>query len=175
MKNKMSRLILFIAIAIMANSLTFQIVDASAPVWLSQQSAYLVGGPGGAITIAHSGCGPDGGAGGTTQCRRMIQNNSNPSTYQYNSLSPQKKVSNVYAYSPAIGEAAVIYTVIENGYHSWSTVVNQSAITGSVYLGFTDLPNQTSVVVRMANSCVSGYWCGGLNVYWDDVWYVVKL
>jgi hypothetical protein len=81
---------------------------------------------------------------------------------------------NWYAYIPNAGSgnfAAVQYSVSHTG-ETFYVTVNQTNWKGSeVYLGNFDTQNTSAAQVRLPDKCVSGFWCGGLKLYYDYIKY----
>lgn len=144
-------------------------VRAGGPYYLSESSLSWISGSGTPTQQTTSSC-----YGGT--CKYMYQNTSNPATWRWSYT--RANIYNWYVYRPYTGQAAARYWWLTHGQganDSWFVVVNQATSKGSwAYLGYSDdLPNSYGEL-RLSNQCVSGYWCGGLKVYWDNMKYTTS-
>lgn len=149
------------------------VASAGGPYYISENTLYYMQGPTTSpIRLSNANC-----YGG--QCRYLYQSSSSPSTYRWEYT--RANMYYLWAYCPGIGEAAARYwwRTYRGGYvmDNWYITMNQSNPNNKnkfVYLGFADyLPNDCGEL-RLSNQCVSGYWCGGLKVYWDNMKYTTS-
>jgi hypothetical protein len=172
--NAIRRLLLSSIIAFLVAGMITAVAQAGGPYYRSQENIYRLTGSGTTTRITNAGCYKDNNT-GTKYCRYMTQDNSYPTAYAWN-----MSASNIYywhAYIPSIGEAAAKYRVKETGSYYWDVVVNQASATNKgkiVWLGFSDIIPNSGEYVFTSNACVSGYYCGALKVYWDDIEYTTN-
>jgi hypothetical protein len=171
--NKFQRAVLSLLIAVITASIVTMAALAAGPY--TRTEAYIYAWLGGGPQTPVSGC--------SGTCKYLTQPNqyTNPpevsTIYAWN----MGGVSNIYdwcAYIPSAGQAAVNYEVFEhNNTHAWPVLLNQGNAANHgkfVYLGYSDyLPagGDTTKYVNLTNQCQSGYYCGGLPVYFDDIKY----
>jgi hypothetical protein len=171
--NTIKRLLLSAVVTILVAGLFTTVVQAGGPYYKSQESIYRITGSGSTTRITNAGCYKDGNS-GTKYCRYMTQDNVNPTVYAWD-----MNTSNIYywhVYVPSIGEAAAKYRVNESGSY-WDVIVNQASATNKgkiVWLGYSDIMPNSGEYVFTSNTCVTGYYCGGLKVYWDDIEYTTS-
>jgi len=109
------------------------------------------------ITYSSGGC-----AG--SSCRYLTQSSS-PSVYRW-AYRPTGRYY-WYAYCPTIGVAAANYAITGE---YWITVMNQANTSNQgkyVYLGYSDYSGSSALFT--SNTCVNGYSCSSLRVYWDNM------
>ncbi len=158
MKRAMSVLI-SIVVAIVTASLVTTMVFAVTRISESGNLSYVSGPSGYPSTKTSSSC-----LGGS--CLYLNQS-SDPAVWRWPYLSAG--IWNWYAYCPSIGQAAAKYGVM---YESWSTVMNQANPSNwgtDVYLGYSD--KNSSEALFTSNTCISGWGCYSLPVYWDSMGY----
>ncbi|MGD8456756.1 MAG: hypothetical protein PVF83_10250 [Anaerolineales bacterium] len=151
-------------LALVAASLTFAI-GLAATYEYSESTLYWISGPSTPTSINNAGCRGN-------YCKYLVQDNYNPSAWRWT----QKSAAIMYweAYCPTIGEAAARYGVREINGASWYQTMNQANPIHQgtfVYIGDSSSPYQGGYMM-LHNGCIAGWWCGGLDVYWDNVLYL---
>lgn len=168
--NTIKRTIVALAVACLVIFGSVVTARAGGPYYISESPLTWLSGSGTPITVSTSSC--YGGA-----CKYMYQNSSNPATWRW--AYTNANIYQWYVYRPYTGEAAARYwwLTYRSGSvrDSWFVTVNQAVSKGTwAYLGYSDyLPNAYGEI-RLSNQCVSGYWCGGLKVYWDNMKYTTS-
>ena len=160
------RLLVSLVIAFAMTVVTILIARAGGPYYISENPLTWLSGSGTPTQVSTSSC--YGGA-----CKYMYQDTVNPAVWRW--AYTRANIYNWWVYRPYTGEAAARYwwRTYRGGLRdNWYVTVNQAANKGTwAYLGYSDyLPNDYGEL-RLSNQCVSGYWCGGLRVYWDDMKY----
>lgn len=167
MKTRFKRLMLTYIVMIIV-ALSISSIAVAATYIITESTLFYVYGPQTyPINLASGGC-----AGG--YCRYLYQSE-NLSVYRWDHT--EDNVDDWEAYCPTIGEAAARYTVRVEGQTHWSIIMNQANQNhqGSyVYLGDSNNPDNSGGYLTLQNSCVAGYWCGGLKVYWDNMRYTTQ-
>ncbi len=164
MSKKIQKFFASVSLALMMAALVI-IVGMAAAYEYTEGNLFWISGPDTPSALINGGC-----RGG--QCKYLVQDNTNPSAWRW--TNDGHAIDDWYAYDPTIGEAAVRYGVRENSGPSWTQVVNQANALNKgtfVWLGFSDGDLEGGFIM-LHNGCVAGYWCGGLDVYWDNVKYV---
>jgi hypothetical protein len=168
--NKIKRVLVSMIVAITVSLLTVFAVLAGGPYYVTDASLTRVDGPSGTpipTTVATPGCRGTG----ANNCHYLIQA-SNPSHWRWSILS--NNVYYWYVYVPAVGQAAMW---VAPYYENWSTVVNQANVNNQktfVYIGYSDnLPN-SNYFLEGSDQCNTGWYCGGLKLYWDDMGYTTS-
>jgi hypothetical protein len=169
MKTSIKRMVVSLVIACLMVFANVIIARAGGPYYISENPLTWLAGSGTPTSVSTSSC--YGGA-----CKYMYQDTGNPATWRW--AYTNANVYQWYVYRPYTGEAAAKYwwlTYRSGVKDSWFVTVNQAANKGTwAYLGYSDyLPNNYGEL-RLSNQCVSGYWCGGLRVYWDDMRYTTS-
>ncbi len=151
----------FISVAIALATATLVTSVVLAMSYISEANLYYVTGSTSApVTYSSTGC-----VGGS--CRYLNQNSSNPGVFRWTEAS--SGINNWYAYCPTIGQAAAKYGVTGE---SWTTVMNQANTSNQgnyVFLGYSDYSGTKALFT--SNTCISGWGCYGLPVYWDSMGY----
>ncbi len=170
MKTSIKRMVVSLVIACLMVFANVMIASAGGPYPISENPLTWLAGSGTPTSVSTSSC--YGGA-----CKYMYQDTGNPATWRW--AYTNANVYQWYVYRPNTGEAAAKYwwLTYRNGVRkdSWFVTVNQATNKGTwAYLGYSDyLPNDYGEL-RLSNQCISGYWCGGLRVYWDDMKYTTS-
>ncbi len=158
------RVAVSLVIAFVVTLTTILVARAGGPYYVSDNPLSYLSGSGTPTTVSTSSC-----YGGS--CQYMYQDTVNPASYRW-AYTTYSNVYDWYAYRPYVGEAAAKYWWLTHGQganDNWFVTVDQSANHGTwAYLGYSDYLPNTYGELRLGNQCVSGYWCGGLRVYWDD-------
>lgn len=158
------RVLLSVTLGACIALLTSMVVFAANYYISESQLTHITGPSNPPATISNSGC-----VGG--QCRYLYQSAS-PSGYRWNYT--QNNANLWHAYDPTIGEAAARYSVKVISYPEWYITMKQANVNNKghyVYLGFSDLYPNNGGYLSLTNQCVSGYFCGGLRVFWDSMMY----
>ena len=172
--NTIKRLLLSAVVTILVAGLFTTVAQAGGPYYKSQETIYRLTGSGTTTRITDTGCYKDENT-GTRYCRYMTQDNVNPTAYAWNMNTSDIFYWHVYV--PTIGQAAAKYRVNETGSYYWDVIVNQASATNKgkiVWLGYSDIMPNSGEYVFTSNACVTGYYCGGLRVYWDDIEYTTS-
>jgi len=165
MKKKIQRLLTSTVLALVLATFIVGVGLAASYIY-TEVNLYEVSATDTPVSIYSGGC-------RSSYCKYLVQNSSNPSAWRW--ISKNASIMYWYAYCPTIGEAAARYGVRENSGGSWSIKMNQASANNQgsfVYLGYSDTIPLNGGYIMLHNGCVSGYYCGGLDVYWDDVIYV---
>lgn len=169
MKTSIKRMVVSLVIACLMVFANVIIVRAGGPYYISENPLTWLAGSGTPTSVSTSS--RYGGA-----CKYMYQDTGNPATWRW--AYTNANVYQWYVYRPNTGEAAAKYwwlTYRSGVKDSWFVTVNQAANKGTwAYLGYSDYLPNTYGELRLSNQCVSGYWCGGLRVYWDDMRYTTS-
>ncbi|MCG2785092.1 MAG: hypothetical protein L6461_08305 [Anaerolineae bacterium] len=169
MKTTIKRVFVSLVVACLMVFANVIIAQAGGPYYISEAPLTWLSGSGTPTSVSTSSC-----YSGT--CKYMYQDTGNPATRRW--ARTYANIYQWYVYRPDAGEAAARYWWItyRNGVKdSWYVNVNQAVSKGTwAYLGYSDyLPNNYGEL-RLSNQCVSGYWCGGLRVYWDEMRYLTS-
>lgn len=161
--NKLLRVLCSSMVAVMIATLVTTSVFA-ATYYISENTLYYISGPNTPPVTQSSGACVGG------QCRYLYQGSA--SAWRWNWT--QTNVINWYAFVPTIGQAAARYRVYIVGSPQWLITVNQANPNNQgkyVYLGFSDNVPNGGGYLTLHNGCVSGFFCGGLKVFWDSMRY----
>lgn len=159
-----------IIVAILTATLLSNVVLAAGPFYITQEPLYYVQG-----SSAYPNSLPSSGCRGGS-CRYLGQVTAYDGIWRWGSTTSYSNVNQWYAYDPKVGVAAADYWVWENSSYSWSVVMDQSNINNKerfVYIGYSDKTNSGEWMATN-NGCIYGWYCGSLNVYWDDIYITTK-
>lgn len=170
----MQRVSFAIVFAIAISLLLSAVAFAGGPYYFSQEGiAYLTGPTTSTTRITNTGCAQDNNT-GTRYCRYLTQN-SNATAYKWDTST--NNMYQWYVYCPTLGEAAAKYRVRESSSWYWDVIMNQANSSNQgtyVYMGYSDnIPNSGQYIFT-SNACVTGYYCGSLKIYWDDIKYTTS-
>lgn len=157
--NRIKSLFLSVLVTILTASVMTTVVYAATTITETNLNHYNYG-TDSPITVSNKGC-----AG--KSCRYLNQSSSY-SIWSWSSPS-KKGIYDWYAYCPTIGRAAANYGLTGD---SWVITMDQSNSNNQgnyVYIGYNDHNNKASLFT--GNSCVSGWSCSNLPVYWDNIQY----
>lgn len=158
------RTLISLIIACVTAVVTILMVGAiSGYYYVNESPLYKIIGSGTLTSVSTSSC-----YGG--DCRYMYQDTVDPAVYRWGYS--RANIYQWWVYRPYTGEAAAKYawfTYYNGVKDNWVVTVDQSANHGTwAYLGYSDYVPNSYGELRLGNQCVSGYWCGGLKVYWDE-------
>jgi len=172
MKTVIYKSVISLSVATLVALLFANLAHAGGPYYINEKTLYSAGGVNYPLSITNNGC--YDWFGGTKTCRYLEQDTLAPDTWRW--AYTRANMYQIWVYRPYVGQAAARYNwrTYQSGVlkDNWTINVDQSSNKGSwAYLGFADyLPNDKGEL-RLSNTCVPNYWCGGLNVYWDDLQY----